>query len=737
MAAFFRIPIVQGMLFVGEEKMRHCSRLRPFVLALCSLCLSMPTIVQSKTVGDSAANAWGTQPLGGAITSRRSTTPKVNRALPGIFSEKVEDGTPFIRSAKDLETGIIVLATSADDPASRDVAGRSCLLLQDYLERITGIKVPTMEEFGLHRVEGADGTTQIVGPDGKEQKMLIWVGASEAARRHGLTASDLAPGGYRMGTTADGLVLVGNDDGDVGTYYAALALLERLGVRWLWPGALGTVLPPRESFVLPRFWQQDAPALACRRIRAQSFIPGRSDLGLALLEMDQKTYTDSYLEVADWLPMQRLGGNTSILGGHAFDNWHERYGEQHPEWFALQPDNTRLQIGGRARLCDSNESLAAEVAKDRLKFAEANPGVYVPMAPNDGGSTNFFCMCPECRKLDPANGPAIELLFANGPGRTERWMGKYVSLTDRHVTFWNRVAGLVLAKMPDVHFTTYAYSAYRDAPLGAPLNPAYSVGFVGLTYLNDGVRQEDLDRWNGWAAQSSSLYLRPNLLLQGASYPVNYAVELAKDLAHCYRTGLVGADFDCITHDWATRGLVYYALARLLWNPGLSGEDIVADYCRMGFGSAAQPVQEYFQELEQATRDIARISTTAEAGKIGQTREEEIGAPVMTARERWERSLPQAFNPERLAKMGQHLATARQLAGNDETVRQRVDFLAVGLEYARLQTATYTAQYEGGDLKPAIQDLLTFLRQTAKTNPLAINTAYLLYEQGARFRILQ
>ncbi|HRJ72336.1 MAG TPA: DUF4838 domain-containing protein, partial [Terrimicrobiaceae bacterium] len=593
------------------------------------------------------------------------------------------------------------------------------------------------DESAIRREEDVDGSVRFLGPDGKAVQKLIWVGNSAAAQRQGITASDLPPGGYRMATTPEGLILTGNDSGDTGTYFAALALLERLGFRWLWPGPLGTVLPSRDAFRVPRFRQQDAPALACRRIRAQSFIPGRSDLGLALLGMDEASYKRNYETAGDWLLLQRLGGDASILGGHAFDDWHSRYGQTHPEWFALQPDGTREQIGGRARLCDANEDLAAEVAKDRLKYAEAHPGAYIPMAPNDGGATNFFCMCPECRKLDPANGPAIELLFGTGPGRSERFMGRYVSLTDRHVTFWNRVAAKVLAVKPTARFTTYAYSAYRDAPLGAPIHPAYSVGFVGLTYLHDGIRKEDLARWDGWAAQSSSLYLRPNLLLQGISYPYNYVGEMARDLAHCYRTGLIGADFDCITHDWATRGLVYYALARLLWNPGLSGTDIVDDYCRTGFGPAAEPVKKYFAELEQATRDMARLSAETETPASGQAREEEIGAPVLTARERMERSLPQAFHAARLDRMTSLLDEAREIARNDPTIGQRVDFLAVGLEYARLQTATYQAQQAGEDPRPALEALREFLRETAEKQPLAINTAYLLYEQNARFRILQ
>jgi hypothetical protein len=675
---------------------------------------------------------WGSEPLGQPIPQGPVGPALVTRSLPKVFKEQVEDGAPFVGSVADLNSCLIAIGSSSPD----NTAYRAGLLLQEYFKLITGVTVPLSNENKVRRVEGPDGSLQFAGPEGGPRSRVFWIGDSQAARDNNVTAGDLGAGGYRITTTPEGLVLIGNDVGDIGSYYAVVSLLERrLGVRWLWPGELGTVLPKPEAFTIPRFSEQDAPALDCRRVRAQFFITGRSDQALGLLEESEEAYKEKYKPTGAWPSLQRLGGNMSILGGHAFGDWYKRFGQQHPDWFALQPDGTRVQMGGRERFCESNQNLAAEVAKDRLQFAAENPGKVIPMAPNDGGSFNFFCMCPECRKLDPSNGPPAELLFAKGPKRTERFYLKYVSLTDRHVTFWNRVAALVLAKKPDAQFTTYAYSAYRDAPLGDALNPAFAVGFVGLTYFNAGERQDDRERWDRWAARASRLYLRPNALLGGRNFPSNYTKELAEDLSHCFQTGMVGVDFDCITHDWATRGLNYYALAKLLWNPGLSAEEIVDDYCRTGFGPAAKSVRAYFDELAECTREAARLNTPEK--KVGEAREEEVEAPVMSARERMERSLLAAYSKERIDRMQALLDSAREQAKGDEKVSQRIDFLAVGLEYARLQSASYAAQQQGGDLKSAMQNLLEFLRHTSKTNPLALNTAYLLFEQGARFRILQ
>ena len=55
-------------------------------------------------------------------------------------------------------------------------------------------------------------------------------------------------------------------------------------------------------------------------------------------------------------------------------------------------------------------------------------------------------------------------------------------------------------------------------------------------------------------------------------------------LDYLSRHGMVGTDFDACLHNWATHGLNYYVLAKLLWNPDADVDALIDEYCRSGFG---------------------------------------------------------------------------------------------------------------------------------------------------------
>ena len=90
----------------------------------------------------------------------------------------------------------------------------------------------------------------------------------------------------------------------------------------------------------------------------------------------------------------------------------EKYGKDHPEWFALQPDGTRDQSKNpdRARLCESNPDLIAAIAREKIEELNKNPNLLgVSIAPNDGGRP-AFCTCPKCEALDSAKGRKVHAL---------------------------------------------------------------------------------------------------------------------------------------------------------------------------------------------------------------------------------------------------------------------------------------------------------------------------------------
>ncbi len=100
---------------------------------------------------------------------------------------------------------------------------------------------------------------------------------------------------------------------------------------------------------------------------------------------------------------QRLGGTLGLAGGHSYGHTWEKYHRDHPEWFALQPNGSRdlsQLTPERARLCKSNLALIDALARDKIAELKASGAKSISLSPNDGGRATF-CVCDECRKLDP------------------------------------------------------------------------------------------------------------------------------------------------------------------------------------------------------------------------------------------------------------------------------------------------------------------------------------------------
>ena len=278
-----------------------------------------------------------------------------------------------------------------------------------------------------------------------------------------------------------------------------------------------------------------------------------------------------------------------------------------------------------------------------------------PSYPFDRSTVIRLCRIPPLtRKCSlsvlSVGGRAVTLLDnSSGPRRAF----EYVSLTDRMVWFWNEVAARVTARVPDARLAVYAYSCYKAPPLRETLHPSLAVGFVGFDYASDAARRQARADWDAWSRATGTLYWRPNLLLfaRREGTPALYARKLGEDFAYVAKRSLKGTDFDSCAHHWATEGLNYYVLARLLWRPDADVDALVEDYCRSGFGKGWRQVREYFTRIEAVTDGIAAKALP-------------VTAP---------------YTPERVAGLDALLGAALE-ADEDETVRRRVAFLRRGLK---------------------------------------------------------
>ena len=65
---------------------------------------------------------------------------------------------------------------------------------------------------------------------------------------------------------------------------------------------------------------------------------------------------------------------------------------------------------------------------------------------------------------------------------------------------------------------------------------------------------------------------------------------------------MLATDMDSIFDNWATQGLDYYIAARVSWDPALTFDAVLDDYCRSGFGAGAEQVKKYFLPIAARRR---------------------------------------------------------------------------------------------------------------------------------------
>jgi hypothetical protein len=217
------------------------------------------------------------------------------------------------------------------------------------------------EELVRH-VEKASGVTwPIVTESTATTGPRIYLGP---CRVFGTELEALAPEAARLRVTDEAVFIAGDDGGGdplevstrAGTLWGVYEWLERdLGVRWLWPGDLGTFVPKTRTIIARTTDEIIAPRFLRRHIRpGLGFESAHPALGLT--KAAAKQFSD---EQKVYLRRHRMGRSQSISYGHAFTDWWEKEGKTHPEWFQQLDSGKRgpSKKNGRFSMCVSNESL--------------------------------------------------------------------------------------------------------------------------------------------------------------------------------------------------------------------------------------------------------------------------------------------------------------------------------------------------------------------------------------------
>ncbi len=627
----------------------------------------------------------------------------------------VDDGKP---------RSVIVLPSTPSASAAR-----AATVLRDHICAISGATLAIIPESSLGEVTVQAGTvaaTKFTNAD-----VFLFVGAGASAAKLGVTSDGLAAGGVRIRTFNNAIVLLGPDEktptDPAGSLHAVVTFLEeRLGCRYLWPGPGGKVIPHHRTIRVAAMSADVSPKVLQRRIRDVGYGDrlkvGLDRLGVSAAEFLKWNAESRRADPADpdWMTWNYLGGTMDLKSGHAFGDYWKRFGKDHPDWFALQPNGSRDQSlsNDRARLCDSNLELIENIAREKIAELDNDRTHHsVSIAPNDGGRTTF-CMCDRCKKLDPPEGRKVELLYDDATGgKIVRRTFPYVSLTDRTIYFYNAIAERVVKAHPEAVLCADAYSFYSAPPVHAKLHPSVVIRFVPMSYTNEEARRSALDDYQAWSTAATKVFFRPNFVLEGRRVGTDlvYVHRMAQDIRHLASHGMIATDFDACLNSWATTGLNYYVLARLLWNPDLDVDHLIDDYCTAGFGPAAGAVKEYFLAVEKLTDEMA-------------TKKLKLTAP---------------FTPEVSARLRAMLTKADQLAKDDATlspadsaaIRTRVEFLRIGLEFTAIQASAYALLDQDprpapADVKALLHDRAAMMRDIIEHHHMAVNVGYAVWGEG-------
>ena len=512
---------------------------------------------------------------------------------------------------------------------------------------------------------------------------LVFIGPCEATVKAGIDAAQLAPEGFRIKVAGNRLYIVGRDDeADVafddrsrmrmwaaqtrqrGTLHGVYAFLEEeLGVRWLFPGDLGEVIPERKDIALAEIDRTDAPRLAMRLSAPSPHVRTRylemaKDLGMPEGLRHRRLFEDDR-----WASRARSGLSlyNHITHGHIYV-W-LRHGKEHPEYFALQPDGKRFVYTGEGpgvRLCLSNDEVVAETARIIVEWFQRSPDLQAVGLSPDDGSIATECECDNCKAMGP-------------------------TISDRYAIFYSKVAEIVSQTYPDRYVANFAYSGYSDVPkVVRELHSNMLISLVGYHYwatmwaggTDDAIRERSMSHSLAWTKLASKVVWRPNLFLRSLfGIPSLYSHKLAQDYRTLYATGkLAGVYHDHFNAHWGAEGIDYYLAMKLAWNPEADVDAIIEDYCEKGFGPAAKSVRAYFDAVERHTDDIAarRYSKRADQAKDNPLIRSN-GMPLFLA---------ELYPSEVLGEWQSLLTQARAQAAGDETVLARIAILQDALDMA-------------------------------------------------------
>ncbi len=536
----------------------------------------------------------------------------------GVFSAAAGHAAFDLVRGGRPEASVVIPASAS--PAERFAAEE----LVEFISRITGAALPIVATDAP-----VAGPAVIVGGHPANAEL-----AAELDRRH--------PGNYdrfAWRAAGDRLQLVAST-GD-GIAWAVWDWLERTQeVAFLMPGRHGTYWPKR-----PEARAADGEAFEAPDLEFRSYSVGvpefmRDDLEHGLSPADIFRYRQRFNMWTTLDPADTYGW---LGSGHSYDHYLPiaRYGETHPEWYALQNGRRRTSGGGMWQLCLSNPESPAVFAANAIGEIDAMKAQGIPetrillcVVPNDLGG---WCECAECLALRDPDGT---------------WSSAVLH-------YANAVAAELAPRYPELKILHFVYHDFGRIPTRTVPRDNVYICITAWTALSslaidmtagmfDPAKNPVCHSVLEWFESHSSGVMNYGYYGHYEHFtPWPVLDQIASDIKTLAASPAGFGSYSESHQHWGTQAPNFYLHANLMWDASPDPYELLGEFCRKAFGPAAPELYEYFTFLQQRMNSLS--------GLCG------VGAEI-----------PTVLTPEVIAQCDAILAgAAAKLPALDEAARWR------------------------------------------------------------------
>lgn len=392
-----------------------------------------------------------------------------------------------------------------------------------------------------------------------EQKSLpdrleVHIGQTEYVKSLKLPLDDLGVDGFKiLFPAANRVVLAGGSES--GTEFAVYEFLERyVGVRWLFPGEMGTVIPRSADVTIPARQITSVPTYISRTI-------------------------SSMYDMGAWLRHQRQ--HWTIQHHHNLNKLFapDKFYDRHPEFYPMI-DGQRQKPDAEGYVwqpvLDAPGIVDAAVESIGRYFDENPAATSYSLGVND--NNNF-------------NAPSQ---YINSVGLKD--------YSDYYFNFTNRVIEGVLKSHPDKWFGCLAYVGVTDPPRRVKVNPRM-VPYICIDrqgWASEEGRRKDMERTEKWHAAAPVIGWY-DYIYGGDQYriPRIYTHLMGNYLRFGSEHGVKAVYAELYASPQWTEGPKMYVFMKLLWDPTLDVDWLQEEWYRLAVGErAAVPLAEYFRVWE-------------------------------------------------------------------------------------------------------------------------------------------